>query len=109
MTAAEPYAAGTLGPHDREELMALVRGLCADHAPSRFALAQLREAPLDGRVFAWGLAGSEGVIVYATDGYVLGTFGSAEQARHFFGRFCWLELVWIDPQPVAELAAAGEG
>lgn len=95
-------------PENEEELLAHLQDLCAEHAPSRFALCQLRETPLDGRVLAWGVVGDDGAMLYDAGGHVLGTFDSAEQARELLGRTSRLELVWVDPQPAPETPTSND-
>jgi hypothetical protein len=88
-----------------EELAAELADLAAETAPSRFAVCVVDDEQLDAAVIGWGLALTNGMLVYLPRSEVSGTgrtirtFSSVEQMRRRLCRDANIGLLWIDPEP----------
>ncbi|WP_405099159.1 hypothetical protein [Micromonospora sp. NBC_01412] len=81
---------------DEEFQQALVE-LANDFAPRRFAICEEHGDRIDGEVFAWGLAFTEGALVCDDARSLTGHFRDAGSAVRLFARTGRrLRLIWID-------------
>ncbi|NBE83842.1 hypothetical protein [Micromonospora rubida] len=71
--------------------------LVTDFAPRRFAICEEYGDRVDGGVFAWGMAFTDGALLCDDGRASTGRFPNAESALRLFARAGrQLRLIWID-------------
>ncbi|WP_229400310.1 hypothetical protein [Micromonospora okii] len=80
-----------------EEFQQALVELVNEFAPRRFAICEEHGDRIDGDVFAWGLAFTDGAVLWGDADSLAGRFRDAESAVRLFARTGRrLRLIWVD-------------